>query len=397
MPFSLPEGAPAGLNRPAPDAGAAGLPRESPSQPLANAAGTGHGSATQIARMKRKSIKTRIIASCSALTAVAAVLGLTGYVMFERVNHETSLLSRWSLPTVQHSTGVERSAFECVLKERDYVLNQKDETHRMAREKVAALMASLDQVDQVARQFKDTALAAKAKEVRRITQQWAQLYEQGVAAFQSNRLAETELAAKGQVVSAEAEAFLAAKNAEYSEGKTALALVNRISALAFETRMNEKAYMLSKERKYFEVIQTNLAWLLSAYTRLEALHPDATEQKQIADARQATQDSSQAAQKWVEVQKATMSAAAVMETNFGTVLRASFDFLLAKEKDYRTSPNEGGRTNAFQALILGRKLPEHANAAVIFSKKYMLEPTPENWRGVTNQIALLLKTCAELG
>ena len=252
--------------------------------------------------MNQWTIGKRIIVGFGILTVLIAVLGSTAYVMFYRVANEVTSLSQHALPAVQNSTGVERSAFECIMEERNYVLDQKDSTHQAAKARVNELMGNLDKVDAVATKFNDAALEAKSKEVRRISQQWAGLYEKGVAAFQSNTVANTDMAAKGQLVGKEADAYMAAKNSEYMDAKNALAIVNRINALAFETRMNEKAYMLHKEQKYFDVITKNITALLTSYEQLEKLKPDTAEQKQITDARKATQDALSPAQKWVFAQ-----------------------------------------------------------------------------------------------
>jgi methyl-accepting chemotaxis protein len=346
--------------------------------------------------MNQWTIGKRIIAGFTATTAIALILGLVGYVMFTRVSTQVTTLSQHTLPAVQHSTSVERAAFECIMEERNYVLAQKDETHQKAKVKVTELMGNLDKVDKVAAQFNDATLATKSKDVRQISQQWAELYEKGVAAFQANVTSTAELTAKGQLVGTEADAYMAAKNTEYLDAKNALAIVNRINALAFETRMNEKAYMLYKEQKYFEVIAKNITALLASYDQLEKLKPDAAEQKQITDARKATQDYFDAARKWVEIQKATVAAEGLMEKNYAAVMKAYEDFIDDKQKDYKAATNDTAKATAFQMLMVGSSVADQANAAVIFSKKYMLDSKAENWKGVTDSIDQLLKTFADL-
>ncbi|MEI8041443.1 MAG: MCP four helix bundle domain-containing protein, partial [Verrucomicrobiota bacterium] len=346
--------------------------------------------------MNQWTIGKRIIAGFTATTAIALILGLVGYVMFTRVSTQVTTLSQHTLPAVQHSTGVERAAFECIMEERNYVLAQKDETHQKAKVKVTELMGNLDKVDKVAAQFNDATLATKSKDVRQISQQWAELYEKGVAAFQANVTSTAELAAKGQLVGTEADAYMAAKNTEYLDAKNALAIVNRINALAFETRMNEKAYMLYKEQKYFDVIAKNIAALLASYDQLEKLKPDAAEQKQITDARKATQDYFDAARKWVELQKTTVAAEGVMEKNYAAVMTAYNQFMDDKQKDYKGATNDTAKAGAYQILMVGSTVADQANAAVIFSKKYMLDSKAENWKGVTDSIDQLTKTFADL-
>jgi len=346
--------------------------------------------------MKQWTIGKRIIAGFTATTAIAVVLGLVGYIMFSRVSTQVTTLSQHTLPAVQNSTGVERSAFECIMEERNYVLAQKEETHQKAKAKVADLMGNLDKVDKVAVQFKDAALEAKSKDVRKISQQWADLYEKGVVSFQSNVTATAEMVAKGQLVATEADAYMTAKNAEYLDAKNALAIVNRINALAFETRMNEKAYMLYKDQKYFDVIAKNITALLTSYEQLEKLKPDAAEQKQIADARKATQDYFDAAKKWVEIQKTTVAAEGVMEKNYAAVMTAYNQFIDDKQKDYKAATNDTVKAGTYQMLMVGSTVADQANAAVIFSKKYMLDSKAENWKGVTDSIDGLTKTFADL-
>ena len=104
----------------------------------------------------------------AAITLIAMILGVTGYVMFVRVSTQVVALSQHALPAVQHSTGVERSAFECILEEKNYVLDKKEEIHQKAKKKVAELMANLDKVDKVATQFNDADLGKKSKDVRQI-------------------------------------------------------------------------------------------------------------------------------------------------------------------------------------------------------------------------------------
>jgi len=162
--------------------------------------------------------------------------------MFTRVSTQVTTLSQHTLPAVQKQHGVERSAFECIMEERNYVVAQKEETHQKAKAKVAELMVTWTRWTG-GPPVQGHCLETKSKDVRKISQQWAELYEKGVGAFQSNITATTELAAKARSSAPRRTTYMAAKNYGYSDAKNALAIVNRINALAFETRMNEKAYM----------------------------------------------------------------------------------------------------------------------------------------------------------
>jgi methyl-accepting chemotaxis protein len=333
-------------------------------------------------------IGKKITAGFALITAVAAILGITGYAMFTRVSREVGTLSQHALPAVEHSTGVERSAYECILQEKKYVLEKRDETRQLAKTKVAELMKCLDQVDQVATKFNDSKLASQAQEVRRITRQWADLYEQGVASIKANQLAQTTMDSKGRSVQTEADGYLAAKQAEYLEAKTALEIVNRINALALDTRMNEKGYRLFKEAKYFDAISTNITQLLQDYAALEKLRPDATETKQIAEARRATQDYFTAAQAWVAASGQNAAAAAVLEKTGATVNQAAAAYLAAKKTEYLEAKDALSVVNQINRLALETRLSE---------KAYLLSKEPRYFDVIRTNIAQLLQGYDALG
>ena len=75
--------------------------------------------------MNNWTIGKRIVFGFAATTLIAMILGVTGYYMFAKVSTEVATLSQHTMPAVQHSTGVERSAFECILEEKNYVLEKK--------------------------------------------------------------------------------------------------------------------------------------------------------------------------------------------------------------------------------------------------------------------------------
>ena len=204
------------------------------------------------------------------------------------------------------------------------------------------------------------------------------------------------MVAKGRLVSSEAAAYMKAKDAEYADAKNALAIVNRISALAFETRMNAKAYMLYKQPRFFDNIAKGIEGLLGYYDQLEKFHPDATEQKQIADARKATQDYFEDAKKWVEEQKATVAAEVVMDRTHASVMKAYTDFMDAQQKDNASATTDAVRSKKAQMLAIGSTVSDYANAAVIASKRYMLESKPEHWKNVTDNLDDLFKAYASL-
>jgi methyl-accepting chemotaxis protein len=314
-------------------------------------------------------------------------LGVTGYVMFSRVDTNVASLNDHSLPAVKNSTGVERSAFECILDEKNYVLQQKDEIHKKAKDDLTGLMGNLDKVDKVADQFNDAALAAKSKEVRTIAAQYGQLYDQGVDSLKKNKDAAVTMDAKGDLVGGEAGGYMASKKTEYMEAKDALAIVNRINALALETRMNEKGYMIYKDQKYFDVIQRNVTALSECYADLEKLHPDEAEKKQIADARKATQDYFEAARAWVASEKKCSEDNKVLAEKGNLVGSEADAYMASKQTEYTEAKNALAIVNRINALALETRMNE---------KGYMLYKDQKYFDVIEKNIAELLSCYDQL-
>jgi methyl-accepting chemotaxis protein len=330
---------------------------------------------------------TRLTLGFGTIVTLLVGLGVTGFVMFSQVESNVGALSAHSLPAVKHATGVERSAFETIMQEKSYLLDHQETAHKLGREKLTALATSLDNVDQVARQFSDEALAAKSREVRGIAEKYGELFDAGVAALQKNAEVVAAMDTRGELVGNEADRYMADKKTAYFADKTALTTVNRINALALETRMNEKAYMLYKEQRYFDVIERNIAALLKCYDELEGLHPDATEQKQIADARQATQDYFAAARSWVETQQTTAREADVLNNKGQAVGEEASAYLAAKQKEYLTAKQELAVVNRIATLVYRTRM---------FVIKEMLSADAAQVAEVEKGIARLLEYYDEL-
>ena len=336
---------------------------------------------------KSMKLGTKISTGFGIVVLVAVALGTIGYVMFSRVNTNVSTLAGHSLPAVRNATGVERSAFECILDQKNYVLEKKDEIKTKQDTDMASLNKSLDEVDKIAAAYSDTALSAKSQEVRKIAIEYDKYFDVGVDTIKANTVAEDTLNAKGELVGGEADAYMASKKAEYMDAKKALAIVNDIKATALDTQRNEKSYMLEKDPEHFAAIGKNIALLLKAYDELEKLKPDANEQKQIADARKATQDYFEAAKKWVETEKSTATAATTLQDKGQTVSTQARDYLAAKKAEYLEAKNALAIVNNINALAFETRMNE---------KGYMLYKDQKYFDVIEKNIAALLKDYDEL-
>ena len=180
----------------------------------------------------------------------------------------------------------------------------------------------------------------------------------------ADRRSESLLSFNGGLVGNEAAAHMAAKKLEFMEFKGALAIVNSINALTFETRMNEKAYMLHEEAKDFDAISEHIATLFRCYGELERLRPDAGEQKQIADARKATQEYREAVETWVDTRKVTASDEQTMNDKGELVGNEASGYLASKKAEY---------LDARKALVIVNSINKLISDVRMNERSYMLE------------------------
>lgn len=322
------------------------------------------------------------------IVVILLILGAIGYVMFMKINVTVNVLDKHSLAAVKNSTGVERSAFETIMQEKGYLLATKEEDSKLAektaKEKLVALNSFLDEVDKIATLYADTALGEKSKSVRTVVVEYGKLFDQGVAALKNNKDAEITMNTKGTAVTGEANAYMASKRSEYMDGKNALGIVNDIKALAFETRMNEKAYMIYKEQKYFDVIDKNIKALLANYDALEKLNPDATEKKQITDARKATQDYFEAAKSWVANQSNNTLSEISMNTKGEFLVKEADSSMTDKKSDLIEAKNTLAIATQIYKLVLETRVSE---------KSYIMNKDQKYLDIISKNVDSLLDCC----
>ena len=329
---------------------------------------------------------TKIGTGFGIVTMVAIALGTTGYVMFSRVDTNVGRLANHSLPAVKNATGVERSALQCLLNQKDFLLSNKDEYKAKQDSDLAQLNKSLDEVDKIAAAHNDVALATKSQEVRKIVAEYGKLFNLSTETIGVNKLAEQTLNAKGLVVAEESDAYMAAKKAEYLEAKKALALVNEVGATTLRTRLHAVRYMLNKNQKDFEAMEKNTASLLASYGELEKLHPDATETKQIAEARKATSDYFDAAKVWVAEQKRDDKSAQLAElyknmtTTGEQVGRITEEYLTAKQTKVDTVAD---------AVFIVSEIAQRILSTRLNMRVYIAYQDEKSWKTFNEHIARL--------
>ena len=336
--------------------------------------------------MKNMTLGKRLAIGFGVVLIALIVLGGTGYAMFSRVSDNVNVLTKHYMPAVTFVTDVERAAFQCILQEKNTVLYKKDESYEAAKKYLADLTESLNRVDGVAKEHDNKTLLAASGEVRAISGEFAKLFDTGVAAIKSNTENEAVLNSKGEEVETEALEYLATKKSQYLQEKDALNVVNRINALALDTRMNEKSYMLYKEQKYYDVIAANITEMIGCYDQLEKLNPTPVEQTQISDARKATQDYFEAAKAWVAEYGLDPNSpnltqlAATMDTTSAIVNKAAVDYLAAKKAAVDRSA---------EAVFIVAAISSEAMNTRLNEKAYIINQQEENWKALNDHITKL--------
>ncbi len=67
-------------------------------------------------------LRTKLVLGFAAVILVMVALGATAFVMFKHVDANIAAVNRDSLPAVRYATGMERSALEVILEEKNYLL-----------------------------------------------------------------------------------------------------------------------------------------------------------------------------------------------------------------------------------------------------------------------------------
>ncbi|MDO8941817.1 MAG: methyl-accepting chemotaxis protein, partial [Desulfobacterales bacterium] len=177
-------------------------------------------------------LRTKLVLGFAAVILVMVALGATAFVMFKRVDSNIAAVNRDSLPVVRYSTGMERSALEAILEEKNYLLFKTPDIYARAKGKLNLLASNLDELDKLAQTTHNAELTSRSSGVRKATSDYGKLYDQAVEALKKNKVEETLMDQKGDIVSEEAAALLKTKKVEFQQASNALAVINNINAWA---------------------------------------------------------------------------------------------------------------------------------------------------------------------
>ena len=184
-----------------------------------------------------------------------------------------------------------------------------------------------------------------------------------------------------------------AKEKEYFEAKDALAIVNRIESLAWQTRYARQKYKVENKDEHLDTIAKNCQTLDGYYDQLEKMHPTAEEKNQIADARKYTRSYAETAKKWADEKKRDEKSSEVASFDKqnaeagNAVGKAAATYLAAKE----SSVNK-----IAQSIFIVAKINSTALTTRLNANKYMIAQNQEDWVATQEGCKTLQKLYDEL-
>jgi methyl-accepting chemotaxis protein len=338
-------------------------------------------------------LRTKLILGFAAVILVMVALGATAFVMFKRVDSNIAAVNRDSLPAVRYSTGMERSALETILEEKNYLLFKTSDIYERAKGKLNQLTSHLDEIDKLAQATNNAELTSRSSGVRKVISDYSKLYDQAVEAIKKNKAEGALMDQKGDIVSEETAALLKTKKVEFQQASSALAVINNVNAWALDTRLNEKTYMLNHEQMALNAIERNITSLFGGYDGLEKLNPDETEKKMIANAREATQDYEKAFKAWIAEYKRDAKSAALAD--FLKTMNRSGDTVSQMVDDY-TMTKQAAFEKIVESMFIVTGISQEALGARSSEKAYIIERDPNDWETLNVQVQELPKLYASL-
>jgi len=263
--------------------------------------------------IKNLSIKTKILAGALLLVLITCGFGLLSKIYIGKVSGSLFGITDNNGKSVEYATGVERMAFATIMEEKNYLLQEKDEVHQRAEQNVKDLMAYLDKVDVIAKQYQNTELLGQSKTAREGTARYAEKYRAGVAALKANKLSVTEMVENGNIVATAADTMLKKQVNNYSEamkkGLSAQELDKFVQRYIITTNIYVKAMKIMRAEKEEVNYKDRVAWkkmeillpeLMAFYDDLQKIVQNEDELKLIADARTGTRNYTASAKSWIE-------------------------------------------------------------------------------------------------
>ncbi|MBZ4194514.1 MAG: HAMP domain-containing protein, partial [Candidatus Contendobacter sp.] len=224
----------------------------------------------------RMNIRLKILTGVSLILVILLALGITAIVNLNTI--------RAKFDGLEEATKVERYAYLTIQEEKNYLLEEKEESYTKAMKDIDTIIAALDSIDKTST---DPELLKRSKEARVATLEYRKGYENGVAALKANKAAVKTMITEGLLVAKLAEEY-------YQSTKNEAALNVNITALRIMKA--EKEERINKNREFYKVMIGLRAELTRYYNEIDPVGKD----DRVNQARKATEDYFKAAALWIE-------------------------------------------------------------------------------------------------
>jgi len=240
---------------------------------------------------------------------LALILGglVGGWGSFNLVRIQTmfSEITQQRAPTVKAATEVERKILKALREERMYFLaiNDSQIDEQLSQQAISLnlgeVLSALSDVDKTAKQYNDQELIQQTQEVRGITGEYWNLYNQSLQKLNMNQSLADVMDRKGAIVIELAQTYFQDLNKSTNlDSAETITLIADIWTTAITMSQTEKDYMLTKDPAFYQKVQEYAKHLEESYDKLSSKLPSPNDKMRIDKGRKAVQEYIQAAQNW---------------------------------------------------------------------------------------------------
>jgi methyl-accepting chemotaxis protein len=132
---------------------------------------------------KNVRIGVKLALGFGLVVVVLATLGVLSFLLFGSLDYHVANLTNRSFTAAKNSAELQRTAFEAIVSEIQYLVDERAETAQATRDKLAEALVSLDNIQQTAERVHDEDLARRVREVRGALAEFSRSFDEAVAAI----------------------------------------------------------------------------------------------------------------------------------------------------------------------------------------------------------------------
>ena len=338
-------------------------------------------------------LRTKLVLGFAAVILVMVALGATAFVMFKRVDSNIAAVNR-ELPAVRYATGVERSALEAILEEKNYLLFKTPDIYARAKGKLNQLVSNLDEIDKLAQTTHNTELTSRSSGVRKATSDYGKLYDQAVdRPSRRTRPKRPSWIKRANIVSEEAAALLKTKKVEVPASEQRSGGYQQRQCLGVGHAVERKDLHAQPRTDGTHCHRAQCHQPLGRLRRPGKAEPGRDRKKQIANARKATQDYAKALEAWIAEYKRDAKSAALVD--FLKTMNRSGDMVSQMVDDYILT-KQAVFEKIVESMFIVTGISQEALGARFSEKAYIIERNLNDWETLNLQVQELPKLYASL-